>query len=210
LFNKSGFCFDITSAWIRNVIVISIKLLNKSRFSLCSVSFVVIKFIFIIIITPFCFQYRSSSSWNRRLKVLKCFLLSLFLHINPVEIDVEINVLFHLSQIQIVEVTNECNIRSNIQFVNDVGIIKSKIWYRKSFSLLVIRNCIWTLSSLSLDVSGYKFELEVLSNIRISIFKSSFVQFLIVSILCNLWSGVICNKRSKFSSIKVIVVVLIV
>jgi len=210
LFNKSGFCFDITSTWIRNVIVISIELLQKSRFSLCGVSFVVIKFIFIIIVTPFCFQYRSSSSWNRRLKVLKCFLLSLFLHINPVEIDVEINVLFHLSQIHIVEVTNECNIRSNIQFVNDVRIIKSEITYRISISLLVIRNCIWSLSSFSLDVSGYNFEFEVLSNIRISIFNSIFVQFLIISILRNLCFGIISDESSKLSDIKVIVVVLIV
>jgi len=210
LLNKSGFCFDITTTWIRNVIVISIKLLQKSRFSRCSVSCVVIKFIFIIIIAPCCFQYISSSSWNRRLKVLKCFLLSLLLHLNPVEIDVEINVLFHLSQIHIVEVTNECNIRSNIQFVNDVRLIKSEIAYRKSLCLLVICNCIWSLSSLSLDVSGYNFELEVLSNIRISLFNSSFEQFLIVSIFYKLLFGIISDERSKFSDIKVIVVVLIV
>jgi len=138
------------------------------------------------------------------------FLLGFCLNINPVNIDVEINILFHLSQIHIIEVSNESNIFSNIQWINDICRIKCEIFDWILCSFLEVSNGIIIFSTLTLDVCGYQFKLKVWSDVAISIFNSGFVKFLVVCILFDLSWFVFRNHCSKFSNANMIIVIIIV
>jgi hypothetical protein len=73
------------------------------------------------------FDNSSTILWNLRLEVVECILLGLHFHLNPVEIDVHVHVLFHLGQVHVVEVSNKSNVLGDVQFVDHIDGIKCEV-----------------------------------------------------------------------------------
>jgi len=149
-------------------------------------------------------------SWNLNWKVFMSYLLGLCLNIDPINIDVEINILFHLSQIHIIEVSYECDIIGNIQLINDICFIKFKFWDFVLLFFYEVSNGIILFSTFTLDVCSYQFKLKVFSDVWISFFNSGFVKFLVICILNDLFWFVFTNHCSKFSNVNMVIVIIIV
>jgi len=182
--------------------------LDKSTLSLVSVSFVIIT---IIIISNTVFTFKCTSSCRDfNTEIIISFLLCLGLNGNPIEVNVEVYVLFHLGQIHVVEISNHCNVWSNVQLINDIGLIKFEILNGVCFSLLELWYSIVLFSTLTLNVCGNELKLKVLSDIGVSFLDSTFVQGLVAFVHRNLRCLVICDHGGKLSNINVVVVVFIV
>lgn len=121
-FDELGLNFNVSLTWIGDIIVIRIKQIGKSTLSFSGVGIVVITVL--VVIDASVVTYDGwLGIWDGLLEVFVSIRLSFFLDLQPVDVDVEVNILFHLSQVHVVEISNNSDIWSKVQFIHNLSTI---------------------------------------------------------------------------------------